>query len=234
MMQTISPETADPVFEELTNIRSIHRTCQTCGRCSGVCPVAGIDGFDPRKMIRMLGMGMLAEIIDSRWPWICTMCGRCTSQCPMNIDFVEIIRQVRSLRPRDKVPGILHKGVVNALKTGNNLGVPKEDYLFVVEDVAEEIAQEPGFEGFKLQVDKKGANVLATVHNKLINTHNEDLKHWWKIFYAAGEDWTITSDNWEGCNWGYFTGDDNAMKIMAGRIAEQMQKLKIRNLLWCE
>jgi heterodisulfide reductase subunit C len=234
MTQSIPPDINIFLPETQPVAGSAYQACQTCARCSSVCPVAGIDGFDPRKMIRMFGMGMIQEIVDSRWPWICTMCGRCTCQCPMEIDFVEIVRHVRALRPREKVPGILHKGVANALKTGNNLGVPKEDYLFVVEDVAEEIAQEPGFEGFQLHVDKKEANILATVHNKLINTHNEDLKHWWKIFYAAGEDWTITSDNWEGCNWGYFTGDDNAMKIMAGRIAEQMQQLEIRNLLWCE
>ena len=234
MTLSIPLEIKDTLLEAQTIASFASQTCQACGRCSSVCPVAGIDGFDPRKMVRMFGFGLIQDLVGLRWPWICTMCGRCTCQCPMEIDFVKIVRHVRSLRHREKVPGILHKGVANALKTGNNLGVPREDYLFVVEEVAEEIAQEPGFEGFKLHVDKKGANILATVHNKLINTHNEDLKHWWKIFYAAGEDWTITSDNWEGCNWGYFTGDDEAMKIMAGRIAEQMLQLEVRNLLWCE
>jgi hypothetical protein len=54
--------------------------------------------------------------------------------------------------------------------------------------------------------------VLTTIHNKLVNTHTEDLKPWWKIFHAAQEDWTVASDNWEGTSWGYFTGDDEAMK----------------------
>ena len=76
--------------------------------------------------------------------------------------------------------------------------------------------------------------MLTTIHNKLVNTHTEDLKHWWKIFHAAGEDWTVPSANWEGTNWGYFTGDDEAMKIMAGRIYDQMQRLEVKNLLWPE
>ena len=210
------------------------QTCLTCGLCSSSCPVSGIDGFDPRKVVRMLSLGLVEAVVESRWPWICTLCARCNQVCPMEIDIAMLVRHVRWQRDRSKVPGILHKGVVNALRTGNNLGVPDEDYLFVVEDVAEEIAEEPGFEGFTLPVDKVGANILTTVHNRLVNTHNDDLKHWWKIFYAAGEDWTIPSTNWEGCNWGYFTGDDEAMKTMVGRIADHMTRLKARNLLWCE
>ena len=67
-----------------------------------------------------------------------------------------------------------------------------------------------------------------------MNTHTEDLKHFWKIFHAAKEDWTVASKNWEGTNWGYFTGDDDAMKVMTGRIVAQMEKLQVKNLLWPE
>jgi len=210
------------------------QTCLTCGLCSSACPVSGIDGFDPRKIVRMLSFGRIEEAAESRWPWICTMCARCTQVCPMEIDIAMLIRDMRAQREREKVPGILHKGVTNVLKTGNNLGVPDEDYLFVVEDVADEIAEEPGFEGFSIPVDKVGANIMTTLHNRLVNTHNDDLKHWWKIFYAAGEDWTIPSTNWEGTNWGYFTGDDPSMKTISGRIVDHMDRLEAKNLLWCE
>ena len=205
--------------------------CVTCGMCSSSCPVSGIDGFDARMLVRMVSLGLVEELVDARWPWICTMCGKCENVCPMQIDIPDLVRKIRSKREREKVPGILHKGLVAALETGNNLRLPKEDFIFIIEDVAEEIAEEPGFEGFKAPIDKKGANLLTTIHNKLVNTHTEDLKHWWKIFHAAKEDWTVTSENWEGTNWGYFTGDDNAMKVMVGRIVEQMERLEIKNLL---
>jgi heterodisulfide reductase subunit C len=208
--------------------------CVTCGICSSSCPVSGIDGFDPRKLVRMISLGLKDEVVDSRWPWICTMCGKCEHVCPMDIRIPDLVRAVRSMRARDKVPGILHKGLEAAIRTGNNLGLPKEDFIFILEDVGEEVAEEPGFEGFTVPIDKKGANLLTTIHNKLVNTHTDDLKHWWKIFYAAGEDWTVPSDQWEGTNWGLFTGDDEAMKTMAGRIAGHMEKLQVKNLLWPE
>jgi len=208
--------------------------CLTCALCSGVCPASGVDGFDPRKIVRMACLGMEDDLVEARWPWICTMCGKCERLCPMGIDIADLVRGIRSLRERQKVPGILHKGIEAALRTGNNLGLPKEDFLFILEDVAEEVAEQPGFEGFTVPVDKQGARLLTTIHNKLVNTHTEDLKHWWKIFHAAGEDWTVASENWEGTSWGYFTGDDEAMRTMAGRIVEQMDRLEVQNLMWPE
>jgi hypothetical protein len=44
----------------------------------------------------------------------------------------------------------------------------------------------------------------------------------------------VSSENWEGTSWGYFTGDDDAMKTMAGRILGQMEDLQVETLLWPE
>jgi len=208
--------------------------CVTCGLCASSCPVSGVDGFDPRKLIRMVALGLEEEMVESRWPWVCTMCGKCENACPMEIAIADAVRKIRSLRDREKVPGILHKGLEAALETGNNLRLPTEDFVFILEDVAEEVAEEPGFADFKVPIDKEGARILTTIHNKLVNTHTEDLKHWWKIFHAAKEDWTVSSVNWEGTSWGYFTGDDEAMKTMAGRIIDQMERLSIDTLMWPE
>jgi Fe-S oxidoreductase len=208
--------------------------CLTCAMCSGTCPVSGVDDFDPRKLVRLICLGMADRAARSRWPWICTMCGKCEQVCPMGIDIADLTRRLRSMRARDKVPGILHKGLAAALESGNNLGLPKEDFIFILEDVAEELAREPGYEGFKVPIDKPGARILTTIHNKLVNTHTDDLKHWWKIYHIAGEDWTVASDNWEGTSWGYFTGDDDAMRTMAGRIVENMRRLQVDTLLWPE
>lgn len=36
---------------------------------------------------------------------------------------------MKSLRPREEVPGSLHKGMANNLETGNNLAISREAYL---------------------------------------------------------------------------------------------------------
>ena len=60
----------------------------------------------------------------------------------MSIDLLKMMRSARAHRERDKVPGVLHKGVVQCLKSGNNVGIPKEDYLFQPE--AQILQQEEG------------------------------------------------------------------------------------------
>jgi len=37
-----------------------------------------------------------------------------------------------------------------------------------------------------------------------------------------------------GNTWGMFTGDDEAVRVMSGRIVEHMDRLRARNLLWPE
>jgi excisionase family DNA binding protein len=204
--------------------------CLTCGSCASGCPISGVDGMDPRKAIRMSVLGLEQELIDSNWPWKCTLCSKCEEACPMNVEIVATLRRVRGLRDRDKVPGPLHKGVLMCLEKGNNLGIPKEDFVFLCEDLAAEMAED-GCPGFTAPIDVQGANVLVTVNSKEPFAEPDDMKFWWKIFYAAGESWTIPSENWEGVNWGLFTGDDEAMKTFVGRQVENMYRLGCKTLL---
>lgn len=203
--------------------------CLTCGTCAGGCPVTGVDGMDVRKAVRMVVLGLEQELVDSRFPWICTLCGRCEHACPMGVDLLAMLRSVRGMRDRSKVPGVLHKGVDMCLKTGNNVGIPKEDFLYLMDDVGAELAEE--LPGFTVPIDKKGAKILLTINSKEPFGEPEDMKFWWKILTAANESWTITSENWEGVNWGLFTGDDASMKEIVGRIVKNYKELECEYLL---
>jgi hypothetical protein len=146
------------------------------------------------------------------------------------VEILKMMRRARTLRERDKVPGPIHKGVVMDLERGNNLGIPKADFLFLLADLAKEMEEE-GFPGFYVPVDKKGANVLVTINSKEPFGEPDDMKFWWRIFYAAKEDWTVPSYNWEGVNWGLFSGDDESMKALVGRIVEHLERLECKTLL---
>jgi heterodisulfide reductase subunit C len=197
--------------------------CLTCGTCAGGCPVTGVDGLDVRKVVRLAVLGLDQEVIDSRFPWVCTLCARCEHACPMKIDLTKLLRSARAMRARDKVPGVLHKGVEMCLKTGNNVGIPKEDFVFLLQDMSAELAEE--LPGFEVPVDKKGAKYLFTINSKEPFGEPEDMMFWWRILYAANESWTTTSENWEGVNWGLFTGDDVSLKEIVGRIVKNYKEL---------
>lgn len=205
-------------------------SCLTCGTCAAACPISGVDGLDPRKIVRMAVLGMDEELVATNWPWKCTMCGKCEESCPANIQITALMRKIRGKRARAKVPGPIHKGVAMCLERGNNLGIPKDDFVFLCEDLGEELAEEC-CPGFKAPIDVHGARVLVTVNSKEPFGEPDDMKWWWKIFYAAGESFTISSENWEGVNWGLFSGDDEAMKTVVGRIVDNMRRLNCKVLL---
>ena len=52
------------------------------------------------------------------------------------------------------------------LERGNNLGIPRDDFLFLLGDLSKEMDEDEGFPGFYVPVDKKGANVLLTINSK--------------------------------------------------------------------
>ena len=203
--------------------------CLTCGTCAGGCPVTGVDGLDVRKVVRLALLGMDQEVIDSKFPWVCTLCGRCEHACPMNIDLTALLRSARSMRARDQVPGVLHKGVMQCLKSGNNVGIPTEDFIGLLQDLGAELAEEPP--GFEVPIDKKGAKYLFTVNSKEPFAEPEDMFYWWRILTAAKESWTITSENWEGVNWGLFTGDDESMKTIVGRVVQNYKEMECEYLV---
>jgi len=123
----------------------------------------------------------------------------------MRVEIVSLLQLVRSLRPRDRIPGPLHKGVLMCIEKGNNLGIPKDDFVSLLQEMGREM-EEDGFLGFTTPIDVQGANLMVTVNSKEPFAEPDDMKFWWKIFYAAGESWTIPSEYWEGVNWGFLTG----------------------------
>ena len=204
--------------------------CLTCGSCAGACPISGVDDLDPRKIIRMAFLGLDEELLASDWPWKCTMCGKCEVACPMNVEILQLIRRIRSRRDRDKVPAAIQKGVVTCLEKGNNLGIPKDDFIILLKELGEELA-ESSCPGFVTPIDVRGARMLVTVNSKQPFAEPESLTWWWKIFHAAGESWTISSENWEGVNWGMYSGDYSAMRTMAERIIDNIERLNCTALL---
>ncbi|MFV0436224.1 MAG: 4Fe-4S dicluster domain-containing protein [Desulfopila sp.] len=205
-------------------------SCLTCGSCASGCPIAGVDGLDPRKIVRMAVLGMDDELVESSWPWKCTLCGKCEESCPAAIDITTLMRKIRGARERSDVPRALRKGLQTCLERGNNLGIPKDDFSLLCETLGDELAGDD-CPGFVTPLDVHGARVLVTVNSKVVFAEPDNLKWWWKILYAASESWTIASEFWEGVNWGFYVGDDEAMRIMVGRLVDNMRRLNCKMLL---
>ncbi len=215
---------------QLVNAPALADICLTCGSCASACPIAGVDDLDPRKIVRMALLGLEEELLTNDWPWKCTMCGRCETACPMNVEILQLLRRIRARCDRSRVPDLIRKGVATCLERGNNVGIPKDDFVGLMRDLGEELAAD-GCPGFVTPIDVRGARLLVTVNSKEPFVEPESLLWWWRIFHAAGESWTISSENWEGVNWGLYAGDYNAMRTIVKRIIDNIERLNCQALL---
>ena len=78
------------------------KLCFACGLCTASCPVADIDQkFNPRRIIRMVLLGMRKEVLSSDTIWFCIQCYNCQGHCPQNVDFADIMKALRSIAIRE-------------------------------------------------------------------------------------------------------------------------------------
>ncbi|MBB5348614.1 ferredoxin [Desulfoprunum benzoelyticum] len=187
--------------------------CLTCGACTSGCPATGLEGLDPRKVLRMAALGMDEELLASNWPWMCTMCQRCIYVCPMKIDIPQLVFNLRSCRPRDQRP----KGILGscdmALRsdTCSAMGASEEDWRFVVEDVAEEVRQtQAGFENLQAPMDKEGAYFYLNQNSREPVTEPDEMIPLWKILNTVEADWTYGSKGWAAENYCLFLADNES------------------------
>jgi heterodisulfide reductase subunit C len=72
--------------------------CLLCGSCTACCPVNEIDeGYNPRKIMRMVLLKMDEDVLKSDEIWKCNQCHACVSHCPQDVRFADIVRALRDL-----------------------------------------------------------------------------------------------------------------------------------------
>ena len=189
--------------EELLPEGASFEACLTCGLCSSGCPASGIENMDPRKFIRMAMLGMDEELSNSKWIWACTQCKRCMHVCPMSIDISELVFLARSNWPQDEKPsGIVRScQLIRSTDSTSAMGLPPEDFVFVVKDVLEEVRElQPEFKDMQAPMDKKGAHFFVNQNSREPMSEPDEMVPLWKIFNMVGADWTYSSKAWAAEN----------------------------------
>jgi Fe-S oxidoreductase len=165
----------------------------------------------------------------------CSLCGRCALNCTMGINIPYIIRTARgALAEVGLVPPGLQATVDTAIRSGNNMGISKEDWLETVEWLEEELQQEVMDSHAKLPIDVKDSKFLYTINPREAMFFPLSISAVGKIFYAAQESWTFSSENFDVTNYGLYSGDDMASGEMSKRLIDSLKKLNCQTLILAE
>ncbi|MDH4210958.1 MAG: 4Fe-4S dicluster domain-containing protein [candidate division WOR-3 bacterium] len=74
------------------------KLCFACGICTASCPIREVDNrYNPRKIIRMVLLGMKDRILKSDFIWLCSSCYACSERCPQGVRFTEVMNAIKNL-----------------------------------------------------------------------------------------------------------------------------------------
>jgi len=181
-----------------------------------------------------LDQGMVEKLMMAAYG-SCTMCGRCVLNCPMGVDTRHIIRTARAmLTAMDMTPAGLKATVNVHLEVGNNMGVTPEDYIETVKWMEEELQNEVQDKNAIIPIDKKNARVVYTFNPREVKYFPYLIQAAAKIYNAAGEDWTLSTESWDATNYGLFSGDDEASRQIAANLEAAVNHLGAQTLVMAE
>lgn len=165
----------------------------------------------------------------------CTNCRRCSINCPMGVDFALLNRMARGLLVS---VGIMPEGVAVVSKdqweVGNQMGVLPQDYIETLEWLSDELEDEFKDPSARIPIDKTDAEIVYTINPREVKYDPRTISDAARIFYLAGENWTMPSEGWDMTNFGLFSGDDELGGAVARRVYDKVQELRGKKLVMSE
>ena len=74
------------------------KRCFACGTCTAVCPVFNVnDQYNPRKIIRMILLGLKEEVLKNDFIWLCSGCYSCYELCPRDVKITRLMAAVKNI-----------------------------------------------------------------------------------------------------------------------------------------
>jgi Fe-S oxidoreductase len=98
----------------------------------------------------------------------------------------------------------------------------------------EELQAEVGDPSATIPIDKKRAHVVYTFNPREVKYYPYLIQAAAKIYNAAGEDWTLSTESWDATNYGLFSGDDQASRTIAHNLERAVNRLGADILVMAE
>ncbi|MCX6250886.1 MAG: (Fe-S)-binding protein [Bacteroidetes bacterium] len=183
---------------------------------------------------RQLNKETADEMVDLLFG-ACTMCGRCTMHCSIGVDIAFLVRVGRTmLSNMGMVPVTLQSTVNAAVETGNNMSIPEEEFIATLKWMEEELIDEVNDPNAKIPMNETGKKILYTLNPREPKFFPLSISAMAKIFFAAGESWTLSTKMYDVTNYAYFSGNLDEARLIAHRLWNEMGNLKAQTLVLAE
>ncbi len=165
----------------------------------------------------------------------CTMCGRCVSHCSIGVDISYVVRKGREmLSNMDMVPESLQSTINSALKTGNNMAIPTEEFVETLQWLEEDLQFEVDDDDANIPLDEKGKDILYTLNPREPKFFPLSISAMAKVFHTAKESWTISTKMYDITNYAYYSGNLEESAIIAKRLYNEMENLEAKKCVLAE
>ncbi len=165
----------------------------------------------------------------------CTMCGRCTMHCSVGVDIAYLVKTGRTmLSEMGMVPATLQSTVNAAVLSGNNMSIPADEFVDTLKWMEEELIDEVNDPKALIPIDEPGKRVLYTLNPREPKFYPLSIAAMAKIFFAAGESWTLSTKMYDVTNYAYFSGNSGEASLIAGRLWNETEALKSQTLVLAE
>ena len=218
------PQTANLPAAKVSQISSLFRRYHTW-------PGRLLPGLVGARRLTAQVLDEIAEVVFGR----CTACGRCSIYCGLGVDLRDIIRVGRQMcAATGRVPEGLQRTVNNQLETGNQMAIPRQEFLSTAEWLGDDLKLEMGDEAVRVPVDDKGRRVFYLVNPREVKFFPLSLMAAAGVFHAAGESWTMSSKFYDVTNYGFYSGDDQAATELTRRVMEEAKALGAEEIILSE
>lgn len=255
--------TAKNLLEERLTRQTVTylEACTHCGLCSDACHfylatrdprMSPVYKADRLRKLYLRYHGWWGRILPKRagaidlnrkaWEELkeaffgsCTLCRRCSLNCPFGVDTVLLARASRSmLNSLGLTPGGLKEAVEIHLQTGNNMAVSEEELVDTLQWLEEQLRAEVDDSRASIPLNRPGSRILYLLNPREVKFFPLTILAVAKIFYAAGEAWTISSSYWDVTNYAYFSGDDEAARAIVLRARDEALRLGVEEVVLSE
>ncbi|CAD7776471.1 4Fe-4S dicluster domain protein [Candidatus Methanoperedenaceae archaeon GB50] len=76
--------------------------CYQCGMCTAGCPMVSEMDILPNQVIRLLQLGAMEEVINTRTVWLCASCYTCGARCPKGVNLSRLMEAIRLMILREQ------------------------------------------------------------------------------------------------------------------------------------